>query len=1226
MLFGCVSLIVVAVWCAPAWGLVSRGHMPAGGFEGSGGDALAGADGVAVAEASGVVFVADRAPGAERVEEFAPDGAGGYEFVGSFKVKSPAAIAVDNSTGESDPSRGDVYVVGGEAEGAGVAEDDVLYKYDPATGKVLSRRQLFHAKGEELELSEVYGVAVDTAGTVWVYEGEEGTVSGFTDAVSNQWEPGLTRELLVAERYGCQARPGFAVAGDDAAFYALHERQTGLEECPGEETTAALAGKFGPAGEPLARAVDHEPTTGIAVDPVSGDVYADNGGSIAAFSPGGALIQRFGGGNLAGGGAVAVNAKTDVVYALEPAQGRVVVFGPEEVAAPTVDGVVAQSLGATSERLTVQIDPHGAPTSYYLQYGTVSCTEDASGCMDAPLPPPGVGIGSGFGDQTESVELQGLSPNTTYFYRVIASNSRGTVQGPQTTETFFTTLPSAQGLLADDRQWQLVSPAEKHGAAIEAISREGALIQSAADGEAITWAASSPVTGEGAGNRRPEPVQVLSDRTPGEGWSSTDIATPHDKGEGYLTGAETEYRAFAPNLSASLVEPQVQSEPLESPPLAAGVVEKTIYLRGASGEFEPLVTRADDQTGEAFGGKLEYRGASADLQHVVFESQVPLLSGAVGGGLYEWEAGAPLKLISVLPGGAAAGEPTLGDADLDVRGAVSADGSRVFWTEGASDEGPLFMHDTTTGETVQINAVQGEGTHEPTEAERLEGLDQVHFQSATPDGSRVFFTDTWPLTSESALEALAEEAIVEGSSARNAGRPADLYEYSVETGVLTDLTVDDQIAEPADVLGTIPGIGENGSNVYFVANGMLAPGAQPGDCPRTEPKLPHPQAGCNLYVSEPEPGNPAKRTVRLIARLSYEDSADWGQRLPTGGLFGVMSDLTSAVSGNGRYLAFMSQAELTGYDNVDSNPAADGAHDQEVYLYDAQNGRLDCVSCNPDGQAPQGVFDTEEAGEGTGLLVDRPETWKGEWLAGSIPGWTAIGLTEAQHQARYLSNSGRLFFDSADALLPQVTTTTRQETVNGTPQTVGVENAYEYEPQRVGSCTQSAGCLSLLSSGTSAHESAFLDASENGDDAFFTTAAQLVPNDTDDAYDVYDAAVCGTAETQPCLPTTPPPPPQCAGEECRPPAPETQPNATPPLSASYSGPGNAGPNRQVLSTKSAKPATPTHAQKLKAALKACRKLHNEHKRARCDARARKAYASTAKPRTKSAKAKRGARR
>ena len=66
-------------------------------------------------------------------------------------------------------------------------------------------------------------------------------------------------------------------------------------------------------------------------------------------------------------------------------------------------------------------------------------------------------------------------------------------------------------------------------------------------------------------------------------------------------------------------------------------------------------------------------------------------------------------------------------------------------------------------------------------------------------------------------------------------------------------------------------------------------------------------------------------------------------------------------------------------------------------------------------------------------------------------------------------------------------------------------------PQGVGSCQDSGGCTGLISSGTSDRESAFLDASQNGDDVFFLTAAQLVAPDTDQSIDIYDAHVCSEA-------------------------------------------------------------------------------------------------------------------
>ncbi len=610
----------------------------------------------------------------------------------------------------------------------------------------------------------------------------------------------------------------------------------------------------------------------------------------------------------------------------------------------------------------------------------------------------------------------------------------------------------------------------------------------------------------------------------------------------------------------------------------------------------------------------------------MFESKAPLSTSAAGGeGLYEWSSGSPqqaLTLLSVLPGpeASAAQEPRLGGL-ADARDAISSNGSRVFWSDEAEHGfGSLYMRDTGTdpAETIRINAAQGGHAGEPTAEQREEGLDEARFQTASSDGARVFFKDTWPLTEESRLDPTTQT-----NSVGEAERPADLYEYDVESGKLIDLTVDQRAGESAAVLGTIPGASEDGSYVYFVANGVLAPGASPGDCPLEKLKEgPPPGLTCNLYVSEPDAQERSGRRTRFIAALSAEDAPDWGAGhdvIPEGIQAGDLTFLTSSVSPDGRYLAFMSQRSLTGYDNEDVTSKASGERlDEEVYLYDATDGRLVCASCNPSGERPQGVLDTENSGEGDGLLVDRPKAWDEHWLAGSIPGWTASYFESAVYQSRYLSDSGRLFFDSADALVPQ-DRNHRQETIDGESAEVGAEDVYQYEPEDTGSCHSPGGCVALISSGAASdeHESAFLDASDSGDDVFFLTSEKLVPSDLDTTFDVYDARVCGTPESEACLTSPPPPPPPCAGEECKLPAPQAPLFATS-ASATFSGTGN-GATHEVLPSKTKAPPKPTRAQQLARALKACRKLAKKHRRIACEAQARKRYGPRSKAKHSSKK-------
>ena len=94
---------------------------------------------------------------------------------------------------------------------------------------------------------------------------------------------------------------------------------------------------------------------------------------------------------------------------------------------------------------------------------------------------------------------------------------------------------------------------------------------------------------------------------------------------------------------------------------------------------------------------------------MLFESEVGLLTG-LEAGLYETEQGGPLTLVSILPDGAPAPSPALGDESTNVRDAISSDGSRVLFSteEGEEGEAPgLYMRDTTKGETLKIKRGAG---------------------------------------------------------------------------------------------------------------------------------------------------------------------------------------------------------------------------------------------------------------------------------------------------------------------------------------------------------------------------------------------------------------------------------------------------------------------------------------------------------------------------------------
>jgi hypothetical protein len=315
----------------------------------------------------------------------------------------------------------------------------------------------------------------------------------------------------------------------------------------------------------------------------------------------------------------------------------------------------------------------------------------------------------------------------------------------------------------------------------------------------------------------------------------------------------------------------------------------------------------------------------------------------------------------------------------------------------------------------------------------------------------------------------------------------------------------------------------------------------------------------------------------LVGVLSHEDAGVDAA--------GKLYEQPVRVTPDGRYLAFMSNRSLTGYDNRDANS---GRPDEEVFLFDARNGRLVCASCNPTGARPVGIernlIDETRVGEtiGTHGLLNNEENWpNGAWLAAQTPTWNGW-----LQQARYLSSEGRLFFDSADALVPQAIDHT--------------QNVYEYEPAGVGSCAEgstsfserSGGCVYLISSGASPAESVFLAASETGDDVFFMTTDRLSAQDRDTSYDVYDAHVCSGAA--PCSAPASVAPACTNADSCRA-APSPQPSMFgASASSTFSGPGNAA----------SAPAATTVAAKKKPVAR-CRKGRVRNRKGRCVVRSRR---------------------
>ncbi len=99
--------------------------------------------------------------------------------------------------------------------------------------------------------------------------------------------------------------------------------------------------------------------------------------------------------------------------------------------APSATTGAAQAVTTTSATLTGTVNPQGGDTSYHFEYGTTTAYGTSTASSSA---------GNGSSDVSASAAIASLTPNTTYHYRLVASNTSGPTNGADMT---FTTAPSA---------------------------------------------------------------------------------------------------------------------------------------------------------------------------------------------------------------------------------------------------------------------------------------------------------------------------------------------------------------------------------------------------------------------------------------------------------------------------------------------------------------------------------------------------------------------------------------------------------------------------------------------------------------------------------------------------------------------------------------------------------------------------------------------------------------
>jgi hypothetical protein len=93
---------------------------------------------------------------------------------------------------------------------------------------------------------------------------------------------------------------------------------------------------------------------------------------------------------------------------------------------PVVITGTAQGVGTTTATLTGSVDPRGHTTTWHFDWGTTSAYGSKT---------PNQNMTGSFGAAGVGAAISGLTPATTYHYRLVASNSGGTADGSDATFT-----------------------------------------------------------------------------------------------------------------------------------------------------------------------------------------------------------------------------------------------------------------------------------------------------------------------------------------------------------------------------------------------------------------------------------------------------------------------------------------------------------------------------------------------------------------------------------------------------------------------------------------------------------------------------------------------------------------------------------------------------------------------------------------------------------------------
>jgi hypothetical protein len=594
----------------------------------------------------------------------------------------------------------------------------------------------------------------------------------------------------------------------------------------------------------------------------------------------------------------------------------------DTVSQVNTDGAVIQA----------EINPNALNTNYYFEYGpepcsSSTCTKSPSGTLFPILVPKGV-----------SFQVNGLTPGETVYFRVVATNARGTLTGNDRKFTTYVADPgidacansqvrqqTGAALLLDCRAYELVSAANAGGYDVESdlVPGQEPLTAYPDAHDRVLYSIHNGLVPGVAGrptNYGRDPYVATRDAT--TGWSTSYVGLPANGMTQFgafgspLLGSDSQLSVFAFG-GTGICDPCFSDGTTNVPlRLASGEI-----VKGMAGGANPAADRS----------QYVAKPFSADGSHFIFGSDgVFATGGQVEGTIYARDLSTDAtQVVSTLADGSTIAGGDVGALD------VSADGSRIVVGKEVSTDAEgnrywhPYMHIGTSPNSVPLAPGSTSG---------------VLYAGMTEDGQETYFTtvdklvpadiDTSADLYRSAVGPAGGPAVldlVSGGSNPEACDPAANTAGNNWNGVGS---------ASADDCGVIPVAG--GAGVAAVAGTVffLSPEELSGEGEGDQPNLFVADAGGSpRLVATLEPDNPL--VLDSVADNEVHRYADL------------------QVTKTGEFAVFDSDLDLTEFPSQ--------GHTQ-IYRFEVPAAALICATCAPSGAAP--TQDSELGDYGSAVTDD----------------------------------------------------------------------------------------------------------------------------------------------------------------------------------------------------------------------------------------------------------------